>query len=389
MVYYTHYLPKLISYINKVAASRLDKEVAEGAASYSDVDPRIPRSMGESSIAKRISRASGQAPVPRTSEELNRTRSLNAALFNNAHLRGRYNTELDGYPIQQLTPGSARLNPGASEYTLRNELHAMGPATLHSSAGPNTVYAPDTSSRFLRTTSEPFGPFRAGVTSGFGAAPGIDPNIKRKLVRTLLAPEADVDRTLNYGILEHELGESDRLGARDVAPHSSHMGIEPIGRENMALRGDPEAQAIISKIRNSSHDDALMQRKLREAGNTASSPLPVGGRAMRSVERNIAANPQQLSKATRANAVSTQLKQEFARQFSGASPEEMPNLHNVMTLPENLKDSIRQTLGKGHTAYKDVVAMPDDKKLLGGLRRALSLYGDVRPHLSALNRFTR
>ena len=370
-------MPVLAQQLRKVAASRLDKEVSAGNVSYSDVDPRIPRPMGESGMAKRISRAEGMAPAARTPEQVNRTRTLNDALFKNQHARA--DRSLEGFAPRQ-SPQTERLIIGAQR---RLQLHdkmlpGTGPASMDIGGGAISVYAPHTSGQFVRTFNEPGGAIRASLH--------VHPSITSETQNKLLLPPADVDRTLNHTIMQHEFGEADLLGGRDVTPFAAHFGVQPITREQQALVGDPEAQGVMQKLRARNPDDALVQRKLREAGATPNSPLPVEGRAARSVERNLAANPMQLNKATRAQALQRELQQQIASatEHPSGNPWEV---RNYTTVPRNIK----KYLGEHAPALKELPAQlggtiksPTDK-----LRLLKDLYTRMRPGYGAVKNFLR
>lgn len=370
-------MPVLAQQLRKVAASRLDKEVAAGNVSYSDVDPRIPRPMGSSGMAKRISRAEGMAPAARTPEQVNRTRTLNDALFKNQHARA--DRSIQGF-VPRQPPQTERLVKGPQR---RLELHdrmlpGMGPASMDIGGDAISVYAPHTSGQFIRTFNEPAGAVRAGLH--------VHPSITSETQNKFLVPPADVDRTLNHTIMQHEFGEADLLGAKNVTPFASHFGVQPITREQQALMGDPEAQAIMQKARASNPDDALVQRKLREAGATPNSPLPVEGRAARSVERNLAANPTQLNKATRAQTLQRELQQQLATTTPHPSGEAW-DLRNYSTVPQNVKNY----LGEHAPALKELPAQlqsatksPTDK-----LRLLKDLYTRMRPGYGAVKNFLR
>ena len=244
--------------------------------------------------------------------------------------------------------------------------------------GPSiTVHAPDTSGQFLRTVDRPFGATRA-VASTFDQ---LTPEIRNKL----LVPPADVDRTLNHVVMQHELGEADLLGAKNVTPFASHFGMQPITREQIALMGDPEAQEVMQRIRGLHPDDALVQRKLRQAGATPNSPLPVEGRASRSVERNLAANPMQLASGTRAQAFKREVVQQAV---SAAHPSGNPwGVHNYTTVPQNIKNYLAEHVPAVvdlPAQLQSVTKSPTDK-----LRLLKDLYTRVRPGYGAVKNFLR
>lgn len=355
----------------KIAASRLDKEVAAGNVSYSDVDPRIPRAMGDSGFAKRISRAEGLSPASRTPEQVARTRALNQAIFRNQH---REHT----LPQVPQTPRAAPHTP--SSLKLVNDFAPKaGPAT-QGTAAQQLVSAPDTSGRFMRTVTQGrMGPLRA-----LSSTVTPDTRIQNKV----LTPPAAVDHTLNNAVLQHEFGEADLMGAKDRTMFASHFGIQPIMREQQALIGDPEAQEYMQRARQLNPDDRLIQRKLREAGSTPDRPLPVEGRAVRSVERNIAKNPMALSPTVRAQTLQHEFMQQLMPYLSptpSGAPEHVT--HNYTTVPDSLKNEISSGIKHVTNAGPDL-ANPSISPL-NKLKRMMALYKNVKPGISAARQYIR
>lgn len=259
--------------LSKLAASRIDKEIAAGRLRYSDVMPDVPEG-GVGSIfepfLKRRMRAEMSAPSEVAPEALARRRALNQKLY-----EARFaHPDVPGVKMQKtLAPG-------------------LGAGMLLDS-----VYAPDTSARFVRTLDRPF-----GVSRALGST--LHPAIPEHLLTGAVAE----DPTLNRAILEHELGEAstmNRAVARKgmAAPFASHLGSEPIIRENLALAGDPEALATMAKLRQRHPDDAYVQKLVRQAGGTPDAPIPLHGKQHRAIEAALAKHPEQLTKQTRSKAV--------------------------------------------------------------------------------------
>lgn len=288
----------------KEAASRLDKEVLEGNVTYSDVDPSLPKSMGRSAIGKAYTRDAALRPTVATPDQLSRKRTLDSALFRNAH-----RAENADWLHNAHVPG-------------------IGPAT-----GGGQVHAPSTSGQFLRTFQRPFfGKTRAALSTASTAYQPLE---------RVLTKRHGQDSTLNRAILEHELGEKNVMSGKIRHDHASHAGVEPILRENLILKGDHEAAGTMQAVRRSGHDDALVQRLVKQVGGTPESPLPVGGRHQRALERRLEANAGNLAKDTRRRL----LGNEIAMRLTGS--EDLPI---TRTLPNQVRDSVQNLLtSKGDT----------------------------------------
>lgn len=361
-------MPVLAQQLRKVAASRLDKEVSAGNVSYSDVDQRIPRPMGSSGMAKRISRAEGMAPAARTPEQVNRTRTLNNALFKNQHLlSGR------DVAIPQVPQTDRLLNSTPNKVVLHNELMLNKGLGTAINDGVAHAYAPNTGGQYLRTGLKPLGSYRAQLGT-------MSSNLEKNW---LLDPTA-VDKTLNYVALQHELGEADLAGSRSVTPFASHFGVQPVLREQLALRGDPEAQEIAANVRRKNPDDVLMQRKLREAGSTPDRPLPVEGRASRTLERNIAKQPMQLSRKARTGALGMYAEDVMQQLKIPGSP-----IRNVTTVPNHVRDAVKdytRPVVNFEKLMGDPAVSPVDK-LLGLIR--MHKYTRTAPSIKTLKNYMR
>lgn len=309
--------------LSKLAASRIDKEIAAGRLRYSDVMPDVPEG-GVGSIfepfLKRRMRAEMSAPSEVAPEALARRRALNQKLY-----EARFaHPDVPGVKMQKtLAPG-------------------LGAGMLLDS-----VYAPDTSARFVRTLDRPF-----GVSRALGST--LHPAIPEHLLTGAVAE----DPTLNRAILEHELGEAstmNRAVARKgmAAPFASHLGSEPIIRENLALAGDPEALATMAKLRQRHPDDAYVQKLVRQAGGTPDAPIPLHGKQHRAIEAALARAPERLAPQSRQKAVNmsmmtnlpiSYLPEEVAASVQGV-PEKMmnftkkPSLRGALDLGKALTSS--------------------------------------------------
>lgn len=259
--------------LSKLAASRLDKEIAAGRLRYSDVMPGIPDSYQGSEAEpglKRWLRDQMSAPAEVAPEALARRRALNQKLY-----AARFaHPDVPGVTMQK------KLMPG-----------------LGAGMVVNQVFAPEESARFARTLEKPYGPYRA-----------LGSTLHPALPKHLLTESAPQDATMNRAILEHELGEANTMHRATTrkgmaAPFASHLGSEPIIRENLAALGDPAAQAAIAQMRQRHPDDAYVQRLIRQAGGTPDAPIPLHGRQHRAIEAALAKHPEQLAQQTRSKAL--------------------------------------------------------------------------------------
>lgn len=271
----------------KLALPRYEQEIAAGNISRGDVTPGVPSLPGPfGAISRKTTREQLAAPAAVSPEALAKNRAMSDKL----------------YEAQAMHPQTQGIG---KDFTVRKEfLPGMGPAT-HS--GNSTVYSPIESGQFMRGIDRPLGSLRSMAATvpaekmdELGGLSGVAKSFAK------LPSKQPVDSTLNHTILQHELGEASEVGKDTIRPAASHFGPEPILRENMAMRHDPEAQKIMAGIRQQHGDDALMQRAIRQAGGTPNAPLPLGGKAHRAVERIMDNNVSQLDPMTRLKAVQTQ-----------------------------------------------------------------------------------
>lgn len=288
--------------ITKEAASRIDKALAAGQLAFKDVMPelRAPRvgSYGHQKTVqewKRLWRDSAHAPAPRSAEELARTRALNAAKVEQA----AHNTGVRGVKVVREDQGDGWMR-------------AQGPHVpiAQSRRGNIQAVVPTDSAAYVResvheaTTPAQRVPRRPPVTPA--SKSGTKPTKRPAIVSTantrstpLNAPE---DPTLMHAFTQHEIGEARTLkkapGTR-YAPHASHIGVEPILRENLALVGDPAAQQLSSSLRRLHPDDAYVQRLVRQVGGTPDSPIPLEGRRANALHERLRATESTLSPQSR------------------------------------------------------------------------------------------
>lgn len=272
--------PLRVPVIKKVAATRYEQEISSGNITRGDVTPGIvnlPGPLGAASRKATRSQLSAQASV--APEQIAKARALSQKLYT-AQAAHPESQGVGGYSVvKQLAP-----NAGA----------AMDP-DWGAKGQTGYIYAPETAGQYLRTMRDAKGPEdtlrAAGATLSEGDA-------KRFLTKRI-----PMDATLNHAVLQHELGEGAEAKKPMVRPFATHLGPEPIIRENLAGRNDPEAAALIGKVRQGHREDVLIQRAVRQAGGTPNAPIPLGGRQHRAVERILDRNVAQLSSTTRQKAL--------------------------------------------------------------------------------------
>ena len=284
----------------KIAASRMDKELKAGRISFKDLGYEDPDTFGgpatrKSHLQKVRNDMWDAAPVSK--ERAEQLYKLDEKLFNNQSLRSE-KARKAGWGELSPTRGEA-FSP---ERALSRQ-HAMDAAThqkFFPGAGPATfggnVYTPKETGQWMRAIA------KGDEASREGAGRALRGDMSG------LPAQQGMDHTINRAVLAHEKGERSVLmgGNREQIPgaaagktrpvyhpHASHMGLEPILQENMLTHGRPEAQATMSWLRNrpgnpmspGSGDDALTQRLLRQAGHRPDAPMALHGRGQRSVER--------------------------------------------------------------------------------------------------------
>lgn len=279
----------LALYFPKVAASRLDKEIAAGRVSPDEVAAR----MGQDAPAfsrhtdPRIQlRQALAAPAPVPPEVLARRRVLNQKLF------------------------AAQAHPDVRPKEVANVVRAphpgMGIAYVPATA---TAHVPENAGRMFRAVAHPLGQLRY-VGNFLAQQTSLGNN-------AFLPPPSPVDATLARAVQAHEFGEA--LASKDVRkmmaaegnpwnttktmyPHASHLGTDPLILENLAAQGDPEAQTILQKIRMVDPDDAHVQRLMRRVGATPGAPIPLEGRQHRALNRLLAKSGKNIQDSARQQA---------------------------------------------------------------------------------------
>ena len=330
----------------KVALPRYEREIQAGNITRGDVVPGSPDVrgglLGPSQRAK--TRATLVAPASVQPGEVAHTRALKEKLY-----------------AAQTGSGAKAL--GVSANIKREPLAGMVAGTAPGLLGPPTVHAPEISGQLVR-----------GLTGGFvdraktmgGALTQQD---------SLFVPKAPVDATLNHAVLQHELGEASEMAKSTVRPFASHLGPEPILRENIGVLGDPEAQAAMGRLRQVHPDDALVQRMVRRAGGTPNAPIPLGGAQHRAVDRMLDRSASLLSPETRQKAMTQELGQQLGHRATGSGTGFVPK--HVGYIPKDLAQKIGPSLDAGeqvvshfkNKAYLSAAAKGKD--VLKGLGRAV------------------
>lgn len=233
----------------KTAATRYDKEVARGNISYTDIAKRVPdltvldpRGADRSDIRRALE-------APSTAPNLGRLRR-----------------------IRELS-----VRPAAREAALRDGT----------------------------TFDLPHGP--EAVAQGAYARPARE---DAPMGRTLTGKyEVHVpmrgDGTTR-GALDHEIAETREQRRAGLRPIATHDGTGPLVAERTNIVGDPAAFGEISKMRTgrgADPDDKLLWRKMKQMGATADRPMPMGGKAHRSLDRWVDRNADMLAPESRKRAL--------------------------------------------------------------------------------------
>jgi len=335
----------------KTAASRLDKEVRLGNVGYHDVDPSIPKALGNTGYGKYVSRT--HAFEPTAAPNLAQRQNL-LDRSHNAHI--------------------------GTNNIVGTHLPNVGPATDGRMAfGQPKVHAPKSSGGFMRSAGKGlWGRLRAQLGTH-------DEKFLPKAVPS--------DKTTGRAILGHELAERQemaRSGTHGVHLHASHMGVRPILEENMHARGDPGSVKALQAVRRGHPDDALVARLSKQIGHHPDAPLPIGGKHERALEKRLAASSGQLHGGTKLKTIqgalntATQHAKHVAAQ--GGSPEEIQQAarHGIglfKTIPKHMQDEVANFHGTLSKAQQGMQArgsglvskarglMEHAPPVLGGLRR--------------------
>lgn len=225
----------------KLAAPRFEKEIAKGTIARGDVTPGVPGGTGFGMLERAASRSRLAAPAPVQPAALQQRRDLNGKL----------------YEAQKARPGDA--------------MGLRRVKTINS----NAAYA-----------TPAMGGYVIGMPErGAGHSPPLP-----------------VENTVNRAVLQHEFGEVNTMSGGVVRPVATHAGVEPILREHLHARGDPQAIDILNESRLHPDED-IVQKAIKQVGGTADAPLAIGGRQQRAVEKILDRNVSKLAPATRLRAV--------------------------------------------------------------------------------------
>ena len=269
----------------KMALTRLDKEVAKGNVSYTDVMPTATKERAARKM-ETMKSYGGEDAYPR-----NLSHTHEADLIELQKRKVRKHLQGPGKVDQATVGRRRRLNEAlrktqAKIYgvkTGKEGVYGLHPSTMASSEkffgyeapGETRIMAGKPSGTVGRVLGQHVGkkPKRRGLKKSFN-----------RLVK-MITPRS-VDKTLGHAIQRHEIGEAKQFHSGTARPHASHLGPRPIHEENLSVRGDPKARRIITKLRQAGHkDDATVNKIIRRSGGTAGSPIQPGTRRARSVER--------------------------------------------------------------------------------------------------------
>jgi len=279
--------------LDKIAASRLDKEVLKGIVNYSDV---VPHALGADS--KNILRQAVHMGTQQPEEAVARYRGIQKGIYNNEHALAEKARALPKFTRTPVQQDAANIFKGGPDQI------PMGSKT--------EVYAPETAGQQARRSSDEF---LATPEGGYAD-------------RLPLPPRAPVDDTLNTGVLAHEKAERAGMRLKTQYPHATHVGVGPILEEDQVLRGDFEARQARRGTR-MDPDNALVAKLKKQIGFHPDWPLPIGGRHQRALEGRLEANAHKIE-TPRLNA---NIEAHLRRLRD-------PQLPNIATIPKKAKGLI-------------------------------------------------
>lgn len=308
----------------KLSKTRYEKAIEAGELSRGDVTPGVPN-LG---VYRKTTRDMLHAPAEVAPEQLERTRAINAK----RHVLQSQNA---GHIVPGAT-GTLEPRPGMIAATAPTAMFENGKVESA------LVHAPVESGPLMRAVGGGFKDKALMQAAAMQSAQG-------KPFEHLLPAPAPVDATLNHAVGQHELGEAEHFTTGEgILPNASHAGVRPIVRENIAAMGDPEAVEHLSKARKFHADDALTQKYIRSVGGTPDSPIPIGGKQERAVERMLANKPKAISRQGRLKGL----------QFRDAGmhvpyvPNEVPNLAETGA---GLQKVLKGGIGERFSAAKDSI----------------------------------
>lgn len=249
----------------KISATRYEKEIAKGTLSRDQIVPGLEEHQNlfadhGQDTTKRLTRNLLTAPAPVDPQALARRRAMANHQFNVQRRIGEYS------PGQTATMLPNNLPPTTTAYKGQQPIITVG----------------DDAAKYINN-AESFTPKGIIAKLTNRVAPQVSLLRSMKAIEQL--PDQAHDPTLRKAILQHEFGEANATNKDTVRPFASHVGAEPILRENMAIAGDPDAVAAVQRARAINPEDAMMQKLIRRAGGTPDAPLPLGGRHERAIAR--------------------------------------------------------------------------------------------------------
>lgn len=133
----------------------------------------------------------------------------------------------------------------------------------------------------------------ADHNTGLGMVTGLlSKQVPEPIMRRVRRP---VDQSLHHAVTNHELAEQAMIrgaasGNYKMNPFASHAGPAALVAENLGSR-DADATRVLAAVRGKTHDDAYVQKLLRNRGMVGNYVPPLGGRAHRSVEEAVGHMP--------------------------------------------------------------------------------------------------
>ena len=316
--------------LTKQAASRVDKALMSGEIAFKDLMPKVtsPRGLNEVVDWKRLYRGLSSGPAVRTRDELKRNRALS------------------GKKYEQMLHNSG--DPGVVVSRKPHPLTYAGFGFEQGALPVSTVHAPRDTGALLR------GAARAHAPTSKKKKPKKTPAIPKGNPR--VPRTKATDPTLSHMVAQHEFGEARTLrgapGTRRL-PHASHMGVEPILRENLALMGDPAAQKVVSVVREAQPDDSEVAKMYKQVGGTPDAPIPLNSRKARALEKLLDKARPDMSKETRQMSAASHLhapggdKQKLVPPVIGEILSRATDAKSPIIMQEDLDELMQWQQGEG------------------------------------------
>ena len=319
----------------KTARSRYEREIASGNIRRADVVPGLVVAPGAGNGRVKIrTREELSAPAVRGESELASTRALAAKKFQAQAMNvgsvanpPRIPTEVIGSP------------PGVGTLSITHPVFDDG-GTITGAQG--IILLPEGPGQKLRNNL-----------------------INRSKLPWSAGPSSDA--VLDHALLQHEVGELAEAGRhgpwageRSGLGYNKHHGLEPTLRENLATTGDPEAQRVMAKLRESWLEDSRVQKLIKQVGGTPDSPIPLGGKQHRALERRLlalkATGPKwagRLSKlAFETSMYDSGMSPPRTNQVSQIPSFRVPSLRKPFEIPEKNASMAVTPMGRAHAAQR-------------------------------------